>query len=67
LPIWLFKQTGGVTTVFSVKDSLVTGARLFIVKGDLGMFTFSGNTAKQAKDRLKESRELWSQGFIKFE
>ncbi|HBY56404.1 MAG TPA: hypothetical protein DEG96_00835 [Candidatus Atribacteria bacterium] len=59
-------KAGGVTTVFSVKDSPVTGARLFRVKGNLGVFVFSGNTVKQPKERLGESRERWPQAFVKF-
>lgn len=58
---------GGATTVFSVKDSPVTAARLFRVKGNLGMVVFSGNTVKQPKERLKESRERWPQAFVKFD
>jgi len=60
-------KAGGVTTAFSVKDSPITGARLFRVKGNLGMLVFSGNTVKQSKERLKESREHWPQAFIKFD
>lgn len=60
-------EAGGATTAFSVKDSPVTGARLFRVKGKMGMFVFNGNTVKQTKERLKESRERWPQAFVKFE
>ncbi|NLL61822.1 MAG: hypothetical protein GX240_03435 [Candidatus Atribacteria bacterium] len=60
-------EAGGATTAFSVKDSTVTAARLFRVKGNLGMVLFNGNTVKQPKERLKESRENWPQAFMKFD
>ncbi len=60
-------EAGGATTAFSVKDSQVTGARLYRVKGNLGMVAFSGNSIKQSKEKLKEARERWPQAFIKFE
>ena len=60
-------KAGGATTVFSVKDSPVIAARLFRVRGELGMLVFNGNSVKQPKERFKESRERWPQAFIKLE
>ncbi len=60
-------EAGGATTAFSVKDSPVTGARLYRVKGNLGMVAFTGNSIKQSKEKLKEARERWPQAFIKFD
>ena len=45
----------------------MTGARLYRVKGNLGMVAFTGNSIKQSKEKLKEARERWPQAFIKFD
>lgn len=60
-------EAGGATTAFSIKDSPVTGARLFRIKGNLGMVVFTGNSIKQSKEKLKEARDRWPQAFIRFD
>ena len=62
-----YLSEAGVLQSFFSKDSTVTAARLFRVKGNLGMVLFNGNTVKQPKERLKESRENWPQAFMKFD
>lgn len=60
-------RAGGATTVFAVKDSPVTGARLFRISGEYGMVAFEGNSFKQSKERFKETREYWPHAFVKLE
>ena len=57
-------EAGGATTVFSVKDSPVTAARLFRINGDYGLVAFEGSTFQQPKERFKEAREKWPQAFV---
>ena len=60
-------KAGGATTVFAIKDSPVTGARLFRINGEYGMVVFEGTTFKQPKEKFKEAREYWPHAFIKLE
>lgn len=60
-------KAGGVTTVFAIKDSPVTGARLFRVDGEYGMVAFEGTTFKQPKEKFKEARENWPHAFVRFD
>jgi len=57
---------GGATTVFSVKDSPATIARLFRKDGVFGIIAFEGETFKQPKVKFKEARENWPHAFVKF-
>ena len=60
-------RAGGATTVFAIKDSPVTGARLFRINGKFGMLAFEGATFKQPKEKFKEAREYWPHAFVKLE
>lgn len=60
-------KAGGATTVFAIKDSPVTGARLFRISGKYGMVTFEGATFKQPKEKFKEAREYWPHAFVRLE
>jgi L-fucose isomerase len=52
-------KAGGATTVFSVRESPVTIARLFRIKGEYGMVASEGDTLRLPKERFKEAREFW--------
>jgi L-fucose isomerase len=58
---------GGATTVFSVKESPVTLARLFRIKGEYAMVAAEGSTEKFPKERFKEAREYWPQAMVKLD
>ena len=60
-------KAGGATTVFAIKDSPVTGARLFRISGKYGMVAFEGATFKQPKEKFKEAREYWPHAFVRLE
>ena len=60
-------KAGGATTVFAIKDSPVTGARLFRISGKFGMAAFEGATFKQPKEKFKEAREYWPHAFVRLE
>jgi L-fucose/D-arabinose isomerase len=60
-------RAGGATTVFAVKDSPVTGARLCRIGGNYGMVVFEGTTFKQPKEKFKEAREYWPHAFVRLE
>ena len=54
----------GATTVFCVKESPVTMARLSRVNGRYVLLAEEGNTQKVGKERFKEARENWPHAFI---
>ncbi len=56
----------GATTVFCVKESPVTMARLSRVNGRYVLLAEEGNTQKVGKERFKEARENWPHAFIRF-
>lgn len=58
-------DAGGSTTVFSVKDSPATAARLFRTQGALGMVAFQGETVRKPKEEFKAAREFWPHAFMK--
>lgn len=60
-------KSGGATTVFSVKDSPATGARLFRISGEFGIVAFTGNTIKHSREKFKEAREYWPHAFMNLE
>jgi L-fucose isomerase len=60
-------KAGGATTVFAIKDSPVTGARLFRISGKYGMVVFEGATFKQPKKKFEEAREYWPHAFVRLE
>ena len=60
-------KAGGATTVFAVKDSPVTGARLFRISGNYGMVAFEGTTFRQPREKFKEAREYWPHAFVRLE
>jgi len=55
----------GATTVFCVKESPVTMARLSRVNGRYVLLAEEGNTRKVGKERFKEARENWPHAFIR--
>lgn len=57
----------GATTVFCVKESPVTMARLSRIKRKYVLFAAEGNTQKVEKNRFKEAREHWPHAFIKLD
>ncbi len=58
---------GGATTVFSVKESPVTLARLYRIKGEYAMVAAEGSTEKFPKERFKEARENWPQAMVRLD
>jgi len=57
----------GTTTVFCVKESPVTIARLSRIKGKFVLLAAEGNTQKVSKNRFKEAREYWPHAFLKLD
>ncbi len=57
----------GATTVFCVKESPVTIARLSRIKGKFVLLAAEGHTQKVKKERFKEAREHWPHAFIKLD
>jgi L-fucose isomerase len=57
----------GATTVFSVRESPVTLARLSRVKGEFVMLAVTGKTQTVERSRLKESREYWPHAFVELD
>ncbi|HHX26926.1 MAG TPA: hypothetical protein GX721_09695 [Firmicutes bacterium] len=60
-------EAGGAVTVFSVKGFPATGARLFRIRGALGMVAFQGETIRRPKEEFKEAREFWPHAFMKLD
>jgi L-fucose isomerase len=60
-------KAGGAPTVFCVRESPVTIARLFRIKGTYGLVASEGNTVKLAKERFKEAREFWPHAVVRLE
>jgi L-fucose isomerase-like protein len=60
-------QAGGATTVFSVRGSPVTIARLFRLAGRYVMVAAEGTTVEFPRDRFKEAREYWPQALVKLD
>lgn len=54
----------GVTTIFCVRESPVTIARLSRVMGKFVMLATEGITQKVGKARFKEARERWPHAFV---
>lgn len=57
----------GVTTVFSVRESPVTVARLSRIKGNFVMLAAEGNTLAVERSKFKEARENWPHAFFKLD
>jgi L-fucose isomerase len=57
----------GATTVFGVRESPVTVARLSRVRGCLVMLAAEGRTLAVDRSRFKESRELWPHAFVELD
>lgn len=60
-------QAGGATTVFSVRGSPVTIARLFRLAGRYAMVAAEGTTVELPRERFKEAREYWPQALVKLD
>jgi L-fucose isomerase len=60
-------KAGGATTVFSVRESPVTIARLFRIEGKYGLVASEGHTLKLAKERFREAREFWPHALVKLD
>ena len=60
-------QAGGATTVFSVRGSPVTIARLFRLAGRYAMVGAEGTTVEFPRERFKEAREYWPQALVKLD
>jgi len=58
-------EAGGAVTVFSVNSFLATGARLFRVRGAMGMVAFEGETVRRPKEEFAEAREYWPHAYMK--
>ena len=58
-------KAGGATTVFPVRESPVTIARLFRIEGKYGLVVSEGHTLKLAKERFREAREFWPHALVK--
>ena len=57
----------GATTVFCVRESPVTFARLSRINGRYVLFAAEGNTKQVEKKRFKEAREYWPHAFVKLD
>jgi len=60
-------EAGGATTVFSVRSSPVTIARLFRLAGRYAMVAAEGTTVEFPRDRFKEAREYWPHALVKLD
>jgi L-fucose isomerase len=60
-------QAGGATTVFSIRSSPVTIARLFRLAGRYAMVAAEGTTVEFPRDRFKEAREYWPHALVKLD
>ena len=60
-------KAGGAPTVFSVKESPVTIARLFRIKGRYASVASEGNTLGLPRERFKEAREFWPQALVRLD
>jgi len=60
-------EAGGATTVFSVRGSPVTIARLFRLSGRYAMVAAEGKTVEFPRERFKEAREYWPQALVKLD
>jgi L-fucose isomerase-like protein len=60
-------EAGGATTVFSVRSSPVTIARLFRLSGRYAMVAAEGTTVELPRDRFKEAREYWPHALVKLD
>ena len=58
-------DAGGAVTTFSVRSGLATAARLFRIKGSLGMVVFEGEMERRPKEVFKEARGVWPHAFMK--
>ena len=60
-------EAGGATVVFAVRESPVTIARLFRIKGEYGMVAAEGSTQELPRGRFKEAREFWPQALVRLD
>jgi len=60
-------KAGGATTVFSVKESPITAARLSRIEGKYVMLAVKGKTINVNRERFKESREYWPHAFVELD
>ncbi len=60
-------KAGGATTVFSVKESPVTVARLFRIRGRYAMTAWEGQTRALPRERFQETRESWPQALVELD
>jgi L-fucose isomerase len=60
-------KAGGATTVFSIKSSPVTIARLFRLSGRYAMVAAEGSTVEFPRERFQEAREYWPHALVKLD
>ncbi len=60
-------EAGGATTVFSVRSSPVTVARLFRLSGRYAMAAAEGTTVEFPRERFQEAREYWPHALVKLD
>jgi L-fucose isomerase len=60
-------EAGGATTVFCLRSSPVTIARLFRLSGRYAMVAAEGTTVELPRERFKEAREYWPQALVKLD
>jgi len=60
-------EAGGATTVFSIRSSPVTIARLFRLSGRYAMVAAEGKTEEFPRERFKEAREYWPHALVKLD
>ena len=60
-------EAGGATTVFSVRSSPVTIARLFRLSGRYAMVAAEGTTVEFPRERFREAREYWPHALVKLD
>lgn len=60
-------RAGGATTVFSVRKSPVTLARLFRLSGRYAMVAAEGSTEEFPRERFQEARECWPHALVRLD
>lgn len=60
-------RAGGATTVFSVRSSPVTLARLFRLSGRYALVAAEGATEEFPRERFQEARECWPHALVRLD